>query len=106
MIPIIAPSVLAADLGSRRSMILRNHRLLTTGRSVAEAFSKLRYLKHACQAEIAARAGGSELVVPPPEVCEHAARQFGLSGANQSASEVSFAAMKRMLDTEDPSYAT
>ena len=97
---------LVTDLGSRRSMILSNHGLLTTGCSVAEAFSELRYLEHACQAQIAAQAGGGELVVPPPEVCEHAARQFDLSGANQSASEVSFAAMKRMLDTEDPSYAT
>jgi len=97
---------LVDDLGLGRSMILSNHGLLAAGRSVAEAFSELRYLEHACQAQLAAQAGGSELVVPPPEVCKHAARQFDHSGANQSANEVSFAAMKRMLDTEDPSYAT
>ena len=97
---------LVDDLGLGRSMILSNHGLLTTGRSVAEAFSELRYLEHACQAQLAAQAGGSELVVPPSEVCEHTARQFDHSGANQSANEMSFAAMKRMLDAEGSPYAT
>jgi ribulose-5-phosphate 4-epimerase/fuculose-1-phosphate aldolase len=97
---------LVEDLGSCRSMILRNHGLLTTGRSIAEAFDELRYLQRACESQIAAQAGGGDLLIPAPEVCEHTAQQFDNEGDNQTESDPSFTAMKRMLDRDDPSYAT
>lgn len=97
---------LVEDLGSCRSMILRNHGLLTTGRSISEAFGELRYLQRACESQIAAQSGGGDLNIPPPEVCEHTAQQFDESGDNSSAAESTLVAMKRMLDREEPSYAS
>ena len=65
---------LVHDLGPNRAMILRNHGLLVGGRTIPEAWSDLYYLERACQAQVAA--GDAELVLPPPEVCEHTVRQF------------------------------
>src|SRR5262249_37457948 len=64
---------IVANLGDKRSMILRNHGLLTAGRTIAEAFSLMFYLERACEIQVAALAGGSELIIPPTEVCEKAA---------------------------------
>ena len=71
---------LVADLGTHNAMILRNHGLLVCGRSAAEAYDELYYLERACSAQVAALAGGAELVIPPPAVCEHAASQFRRPG--------------------------
>ncbi len=93
---------LVRDLGSNRAMILRNHGLLTTGRTVAEALHMHRYLNRACELQLAARSGGAELVIPPKDVCEHAAKQFEGDGEPKGGS--TFAALMRMLDREDPGY--
>ena len=50
-------------------MILRNHGLLVGGTSIPEAFHMIYMLERACAAQIAALAGGRELVFPPEEVC-------------------------------------
>jgi len=95
---------LVRDLGPHKSMILRNHGLLTTGVSVAEAYAMMAGLQSSCESQLAAQAGGGPLVLPSPEVCEHTAQQFDKFGENQRANDASFAALKRMLDDEDPTY--
>lgn len=67
---------LVRDLGNHRAMILRNHGLLTGGRSVAEAFVNIWYLERACQAQVRAQSGGAALHRPSAQVCQHTARQF------------------------------
>ena len=67
---------LVADLGPHDAMVLRNHGLLAAGRSIPEAFDNIYFLERACQAQIAALAGGAELVFPPEEVRLHTAAQF------------------------------
>lgn len=52
-------SRLVADLGSHRAMILRNHGLLTAGRSAGEALFLMSALERACEIQIAALAGNS-----------------------------------------------
>ena len=94
---------LVADLGTHRAMILKNHGLLTTGRSIAEAFQEMRYLQNACELQLAAQAGG-ELSLPTEAVCEKTAKQFDDYGDNQNANNAAWAALKRLLDDEDPSY--
>lgn len=50
---------MARDLGQKsKAMILRNHGLLTLGRTVREAFEIMYYLDAACQIQIDALAGG------------------------------------------------
>ncbi len=52
------------------AVILRNHGLLTCGRSVAEAFELMYILEFVCRAQLKAQATGQRLVVPSPEICE------------------------------------
>jgi ribulose-5-phosphate 4-epimerase/fuculose-1-phosphate aldolase len=61
---------LQRDLGERASMILRNHGLLTVGGSVSEAFLTMYTLESACQIQIAAMSGGTELIRVPQSVLE------------------------------------
>jgi ribulose-5-phosphate 4-epimerase/fuculose-1-phosphate aldolase len=93
---------LVRDLGPRNAMILRNHGLLTCGASVADAFDLMYYLERACQAQVAAMAGGAALVVPEPAVARKVARQFGRPG--RTAPGNAWDALLRLLDRLDPSY--
>jgi len=56
---------LVADLGKKAFLILRNHGLLTVGRSVADAFLSMFLLERACRIQILAQSGGSKLVPIP-----------------------------------------
>lgn len=67
---------LVADLGGNQAMILRNHGLLTVGRSVGEAFSLMYNLEMACRMQLAAQATGRPLRLPSREVCERTAAQY------------------------------
>lgn len=88
---------LVADLGTHHAMILRNHGLLATGRTVAEAFVNIYYLERACQAQIKALAGGATLTIPSPQVCEKTALQFERPTALDYCDRV-FNAARRLLD--------
>ncbi|NLH80973.1 MAG: class II aldolase/adducin family protein [Phyllobacteriaceae bacterium] len=67
---------LQADLGTAKAMILRNHGLMTCGRSVGEAFVLMHNLERACQAQLAAQATSRPLRLPSPEIAELTARQY------------------------------
>jgi ribulose-5-phosphate 4-epimerase/fuculose-1-phosphate aldolase len=84
-------------------MILRNHGLLTAGRTVGDAFYEMYYLEQACRLQLAAMQGGQKVVVPPDSVAEHAARQFE---SFENKGQRPWAALKRRLDRESPDYAT
>lgn len=67
---------LVADLGTHRAMILRNHGLLTGGPTVKHAFHEIYMLERACQIQVQAMSGGSELIMPSEDVCLRTATQF------------------------------
>jgi ribulose-5-phosphate 4-epimerase/fuculose-1-phosphate aldolase len=97
---------LVASLASHPALILRNHGLLTVGRTVAEAFVLMWRLERACQVQIAAQAGGS-LHVPPREVCERSAAMgddFLTGRGAQALGRLEFDALVRLIDRKDPSY--
>src|SRR5438105_7588673 len=58
---------LVTDLGDKSHLILRNHGLLTVGRTAAEAFLAMFLLERACKIQILAQAGGRELVRIPEQ---------------------------------------
>ena len=99
---------LIADLGSNKAMILRNHGLLTCGRSIAEAFTTMHALEKACQLQISALAGGAELAMPSEEICRHTANQFRGGAADENAAgsvdRLAWSALLRMLDRINPGY--
>jgi ribulose-5-phosphate 4-epimerase/fuculose-1-phosphate aldolase len=68
---------LVNDLGHHNAMILRNHGLLTCGKSIPLAFQEMYFLERACDIQIRAQAGGNaELTLPSDEVCKTTAAQY------------------------------
>ncbi len=75
---------LIADLGpTSRVMILRNHGLLTLGRTVSEAFILMLNLERACRVQMAIQASGQTVHPVSPEVCELTARQYEGGGSKK-----------------------
>jgi ribulose-5-phosphate 4-epimerase/fuculose-1-phosphate aldolase len=94
---------LVADLGAKNFMILRNHGLLTCGRSAAEAFLFMYILESACRIQILAQAGGKELVAIPAPILQGIAAQVETVTKGLGADLV-FPALLRKLDRIDPGY--
>lgn len=102
---------LVRDLGDHFGLMLRNHGLLTVGRTVQQAFLRMYYLEKACDIQLAAQAGG-ELVIPSEEVCRHTEQQFNAPArplaegelSDPDAYELAWAALLRMLDRVAPGY--
>ena len=59
---------LVADLGNKTFLILRNHGLLTVGRTVADAFLSMFLLERACRIQILAQSGGGTLIPIPSSI--------------------------------------
>jgi ribulose-5-phosphate 4-epimerase/fuculose-1-phosphate aldolase len=92
------------DLGDKRALVLRNHGLLSVGRSVAEAFNTMFYLNLACEVQLAAMATGAELIQPPPAICEKVAAQNDKMTFDDDDLTLEWQAHLRLLDRLDPSY--
>jgi ribulose-5-phosphate 4-epimerase/fuculose-1-phosphate aldolase len=95
---------LVADLGPHKAMILRNHGLLVAGGSIAEAWNLIYYLERACQAQVAALAGGSKLVFPPEAVREKAAAQMAPTSPERPHIRMAWDASLRLLENERIPY--
>jgi len=92
---------LTIHLGTNSVLILRNHGLLTVGRSIAEAFSHAYYLELACQVQISAQSSGVELIHLPKDICERTAAQARGLG---SPGERDWPALLRLLDHKSPNF--
>jgi ribulose-5-phosphate 4-epimerase/fuculose-1-phosphate aldolase len=100
---------LVADLGSHNIMILRNHGLLTCGRSVAEAFKAMFNLERSCRAQLALQAAGAAFITPPADVAEKTAGQYDHYFDRievDGLPDTEWAAFKRTLERDDADYAT
>jgi ribulose-5-phosphate 4-epimerase/fuculose-1-phosphate aldolase len=87
---------------------LRNHGLLTVGRTPGQAFMRMFYLERSCKIQVEALAGGAKLVLPSPEVCEHTARQFGGNSSDDYSLDgqgnLAWNAMLRLVERRYPDY--
>lgn len=100
-------SRIVADLGDKRVMILRNHGLLTAGRSVAETFKLMFNLERSCKAQIAALGTGKPVLPPDEQVWELTARQYEeYYDAMESGRlvDIEWQAYLRLLDRVAPDY--
>lgn len=96
---------LVKAIGDKPYLILRNHGLLTTGRSVAEAFVRMYYLNRACEIQLATLSAGQKLVIPPPEVCEHTAQQLETYAKRDTVHlDRIWTALMRLVDRDGGSY--
>jgi ribulose-5-phosphate 4-epimerase/fuculose-1-phosphate aldolase len=67
---------LAADLGKHDQMILRNHGVITVGKTVAEAFWRMFYLEMACSLQMDVLASGAAYSIPSPDMCRKVRDQY------------------------------
>ncbi|HSV34440.1 MAG TPA: class II aldolase/adducin family protein [Ramlibacter sp.] len=96
-------SRLQADLGRKNYLMLRNHGLLTVGKTVADAFLNMYTFENACRIQIDAQAGG-ELVTIDPRIMQGLAEVLKTVTAGQGAN-IAWPALLRKLDRENPGYA-
>jgi len=94
---------LVADLGKNQALILRNHGLLTVGRSPAEAFLAMYALEAACRIQIMAQSGSSELIRVGDPILRGIQAQVDQVTKGMGA-ELLWPALIRKLDRLDPSY--
>ena len=95
---------LARVLGSKRVLFLANHGVIVVGPTVAEAYDLLYYLERACRLQVLARATGLPFRKVRPEVVRETYRMI-LADTPKYAS-AHFAALRRILDREEPDYAS
>ena len=89
-------------LGNKPIMFMAGHGVLVTGATVAEAFDTLYYLERCCRHQVMAMSTGRPLRLMSDEVARKSAEQW--HGAAWDAGEHHFAALKRILDREEPDY--
>jgi ribulose-5-phosphate 4-epimerase/fuculose-1-phosphate aldolase len=93
---------LQADLGHKTYLMLRNHGLLTVGRTVADAFLNMYVFESTCQIQIAAQAGG-DLISVNPKIVEGVAQAMKVQTGGMGGAFV-WPALLRKLERTDASY--
>lgn len=95
---------LVRDLSDKRFLMLRNHGLLTVGRSVAEAFVAMYFFETSCMMQVRAMAGGSPLRRISNTIVDGAQRQ--LEAVTRGAGfGLAWPALLRRLDATAAGYA-
>ncbi len=98
---------LVRDLGDSNILILRNHGLLTVGRTVAEAFVWMYRAERACRMQLAIQQAGAEVIEIPGEVQETTIARNRLANSpagHRPIGVLEWPALLRKLDRVDTSY--
>ena len=96
---------IVADLGENNFLILRNHGLLTCGDTVAQAFLNMYILQRACEVQVTAQAGGSELI-PIPQSILAGIQAMTKSVTRGAGAQLAWPGLLRKLDRVNPGYAS
>ena len=94
---------LLADLGQGEALILRNHGLLTVGRTIGEAFNWMHRLELACRSQLAAMATGAPLAAVPDAVLQETYLNYQPQ-TRRPYGVMEWPALLRKLDRLDPSF--
>jgi len=94
---------LVRDLGTRRFLMLRNHGLLTVGRSVAEAFVAMYFFETACMMQVRALGGGVPVRRIGASILDHAQDQWDIV-TRGAGGGLAWPALLRKLDRSNPGY--
>ena len=95
---------LVADLGASTFLMLRNHGLLTLGRSIADAFVSMYFFESVCNIQIRAQSGGGALRHIPQAIIDGAQRQAREATKGIGPGALAWPSLLRKLDRIDPSY--
>jgi ribulose-5-phosphate 4-epimerase/fuculose-1-phosphate aldolase len=94
---------LQADLGRANYLMLRNHGLLTVGRTVPDAFLNMYTFENTCRIQVDALAGGVEPNLIPAGPIE-ANRNVSKAATAGLGAMLAWPALLRKLDRENPGY--
>ena len=96
---------LQANLGRANYLMLRNHGLLTVGKTIQEAFVNMYLFENTCRIQIDAQSGGAELnyIGAGPIAANATISKVATAG---QGSNLAWPALLRKLDRENPGYAS
>ena len=94
---------IAATLGDADVVFLRNHGVIVTGATIAEAWDDLYYLERAAEVQVKALSTGRRLRPVEPDVARRTAEQMRAGDA--ASAHLHLASVKRTLTRDDPGFA-
>jgi len=99
---------LAKVIGGHTLLFMANHGVTTLGDTVADAYNRLYYIERAAQVQIYAMWTGQRLKQLPQAVVEKTQRDIGGNRFYEGPTPAQrhFNALKRILDRNEPDYAT
>ena len=89
-------------MGGKEILFLRNHGVIVSGPTVAQAYDDLYYLERAAMVQVLAMQTGRPLHTIDDALAEHTANQ--MAGESQQAL-LHFESLKRMLDRDEPGWS-
>jgi ribulose-5-phosphate 4-epimerase/fuculose-1-phosphate aldolase len=98
---------LVRELGNNDVMILRNHGLLTCGRTIAECFYNMFWLKRSCDLQVMLMSCNTALIKPSEAVIEKTWKAYEPGGrrhAQQKRGLLEWPSLLAELDRIDPSF--
>jgi ribulose-5-phosphate 4-epimerase/fuculose-1-phosphate aldolase len=97
---------LAGVIGDKHVLFMKNHGVLVTGNTVAQAYRRLYKLERVCRAQLLAMASGKPLeVLSESVVAQVQAPPVNDRHPRAERERLFFEAMMRILDRELPGYA-
>ena len=100
---------LVANFGDKTYLMLRNHGLLTVGRTIADAFQAMYIFEASCAIQVRAQAGGTlasgDLIEVHGDIIRDAGEQARLVSRG-AGSSLTWPGLLRRLERSDPSYRT
>lgn len=94
---------LQQDFGDKMALILRNHGTLVAAPSIADAWLFMYTLETACQIQIAAQAGNSELILIDESIIRLNAENVADATAGQGG-QLAWTAMLDKVERHDPGF--
>lgn len=92
------------DFKTEPVLILRNHGLISVGRSAAQMFNRMYYLNRACELQVSSLSMGRPIKEIPANVCCHVADQCEAMEDDDRDLQLEWDAHLRLLETIDGSY--
>lgn len=93
---------IAAALGTKSVLLMRNHGAVTVGRTVRDSYELMKALDEACDLQLRQQAAGADYVQPSEAVMERTRQQRASHDTGRGSAD--WPATLRKLDAIDPGY--
>lgn len=94
---------IAASMGDAEIIFMKNHGVMVTGPSIAQAWDDLYYLERAADVQLKAMSSGRPLKAIAPDILEKTARQIHAGDAESA--RLHLESVKRVLARTEPDFA-